>query len=99
MLSGRRWPWILGRPGHSLALAGKTGTAMEIAQEIRAQEGPAVQIAFIQAAPGRKRQAIDELERAVPRHEMDLNSIAVEPMLASIRREARFVALRSRLGL
>ena len=94
-----RSPFILGRMGFTLARAGRTKEALDLIPEIERQHGPAIQAAFIYAGLGDKRQALDALDRALADGNIDLNFMAVDPMLASLRSEPRFMALRQRIGL
>jgi serine/threonine-protein kinase len=94
-----RQPWILGRMGYALARAGRTAQALDIVREIGGMEGPAVQSAFVYAGLGDKPRSLDALDLAFQQENIDLNFMAVEPMLASLRAEPRFLALKRRLGL
>jgi Flp pilus assembly protein TadD len=94
-----RGAWILGPMGYALARAGRTVEARNIVKEIEAADGVAVQLAHVYAALGDKPRALDELERAYARRIVDLNFMAVDPLLASLRAEPRFVALKGRMGL
>lgn len=51
------------------------------------------------AALGDKLRALDALDRAYAKRIVDLNFMAVDPMLASLRPEPRFVSLKRRMGL
>jgi TolB-like protein/tetratricopeptide (TPR) repeat protein len=94
-----RGPWILGSMGFALARAGRRVEAASIAKEIESVDGPGVQLAYVYAALGDKARALDALERAYGQRLVDLNFMAVDPMLASLRGEPRFLALKSRMGL
>lgn len=94
-----REPWILGRMGYTLGRAGRKTEAESIVKEIEATQGPAIEIAFILVGLGENQQALDALDRSYAGREVDLNFMAVDPMLANLRNEPRFVILKSRLGL
>jgi len=94
-----RGPWILGPMGYALARAGKTVEAANIAREIEAADGGGVQLAHVYAGLGDHPHALDALERAYAQRIVDLNFMAVDPMLASLRLEPRFLALKRRMGL
>ena len=94
-----RGPWILGPMGYALARAGRKAEAANLAREIESQDGSGVHLAHIYAALGDKPRALDALERADAQRIVDLNFMAVDPMLASLRTEPRFLTLKGRLGL
>jgi serine/threonine-protein kinase len=94
-----RGGWILGPMGYALARAGRKEEAANIAREIEAADGPGVQLAHVYAALGDKPRALDALERAYAQRIVDLNFMAVDPMLASLRAEPRFLTLKGRMGL
>ena len=91
--------WILGPMGYALARAGRKVEAANIAREIESADGPGVQLAHVYAALGDKPRALDALERAYAQRLVDLNFMAVDPMLASLRTEPRFLTLKVRMGL
>ena len=91
--------WILGPMGYTLARAGRKAEAESIAREIEPMNGSAVFLARVYAGLGDKPRALDALERAYADRVVDLNFMAVDPTLASLRAEPRFVALKSRMGL
>jgi serine/threonine-protein kinase len=94
-----RDPWILGPTGYALARAGRKAEAANIAREIESSDGGGVQLAHVYAALGDYPRALDALERAYEQRVVDLNFMAVDPMLAGLRAEPRFLALKSRMGL
>jgi serine/threonine-protein kinase len=94
-----RDPWIIGPMGYALARAGRKEEAANIAREIESADGGGVQLAHVYAGLGDKPRALDALERAYAQRIVDLNFMAVDPMLASLRAEPRFVALKGRMGL
>ena len=91
--------WILGPMGYALARAGRKVEAANIAVEIESAGGSPVSSAYVYAALGDKPHAMDALERAYAQRIVDLNFMAVDPMLASLRAEPRFLALKGRMGL
>jgi serine/threonine-protein kinase len=94
-----RGGWILGPMGYAVAGAGRKAEAGNIAREIEAADGSGVQVAHVYAALGDKSRAMDALERAYGQRIVDLNFMAVDPLLASLRAEPRFLALKRRMGL
>ena len=94
-----RGGWILGPMGYALARAGSKVQAANVAREIGSQDGSGVHLAHIYAGLGDKPRALDALERANAQRIVDLNFMAVDPMLASLRTEPRFLTLKGRLGL
>jgi len=94
-----RGPWILGPMGYALARAGRNAEAQNIAREIESDDGGGAQLAHVYAALGDKPRALDALERAYAQRIVDLNFMAVDPLLVTLRAEPRFVALKTRLGL
>ncbi|MGO9097399.1 MAG: tetratricopeptide repeat protein [Bryobacteraceae bacterium] len=94
-----RSAWILGPLGYALARAGRKADAANIAREIESADGPGVQLAHVYAGLGDKPRALDALERAYAQRIVDLNFMAVDPLLASLRAEPRFLALKRRMGL
>jgi TolB-like protein/tetratricopeptide (TPR) repeat protein len=94
-----RGGWILGPMGYALARAGSKVQAANLAREIGSQDGSGVHLAHIYAGLGDKPRALDALERANAQRIVDLNFMAVDPMLASLRTEPRFLTLKGRLGL
>jgi hypothetical protein len=85
--------------GYALARAGSKVQAANLAREIGSQDGSGVHLAHIYAGLGDKPRALDALERANAQRIVDLNFMAVDPMLASLRTEPRFLTLKGRLGL
>jgi tetratricopeptide (TPR) repeat protein len=94
-----RGGWILGPMGYALARAGRKGEAANIAREIESADGSPVSFAYVYAALGDRPRALDALERAYAQRIVDLNFMAVDPMLASLRAEPRFLTLKRRMGL
>jgi serine/threonine-protein kinase len=94
-----RGGWILGPMGYALARAGRKAEAANLAREIESEDGAGVQLAHIYAALGDKPRALDALEHAYAQRVVDLNFMAVDPMLSTLRTEPRFLTLKGRLGL
>jgi serine/threonine-protein kinase len=94
-----RGGWILGPMGYALARAGRKVEAANIAREIESADGSPVSVAYVYAALGDKPRALDALERAYAQRIVDLNFMAVDPMLASLRAEPRFLTLKRRMRL
>jgi tetratricopeptide (TPR) repeat protein len=91
--------WILGTMGYALARAGRKAEAASIAREMEPADRAAVQLAHVYAALGDKPRALDALDRAYAQRIVDLNFMAVDPLLAGLRAEPRFLALKRRMGL
>ena len=85
--------------GYPLARAGHTAQALAIVKEIDRLQGPAVQIAFVYEGLDDHQRSLDALDRAFQQGNVDLDFMAVEPMLAGLRAEPRFSTLKSRMGL
>jgi eukaryotic-like serine/threonine-protein kinase len=87
--------------GHTYAVAGKTVQARRILAELRAAEGeryvPAYWFALVHAGLGEREQALRYLERAFEERSTILAYLLIDPRLAPLRSEPRFVALARRL--
>jgi serine/threonine-protein kinase len=94
-----RQPWILGRMGYTMARAGRTAQARAIIEELGGIEGLGVHSAFVYAGLGDRQRSLDALELAFRQGSVDLDFMAVDPMLAGLRAEPRFLALKRRMGL
>jgi hypothetical protein len=94
-----RGAWILGPMGYALARSGRKEEAANIVREIESADGVGVQLAHVYAALGDKPHALEGLEHAWAQRTVDLNFMAVDPMLADLRAEPRFLALKRRMGL
>ena len=94
-----RGGWVLGPMGYALARAGRTVEAQNIVREMEPEDGAGVALAYVYAGLGDKPQALDALERAYAQHVVNLNFMAVDPLLATLRAEPRFLALKRRMGL
>jgi hypothetical protein len=85
--------------GYTLARAGRKVEAENLAREIESADGGGVALARVYAGLDDKPRALDALERAYAQRIVDLNFMAVDPLLASLRAEPRFLTLKSRMGL
>jgi hypothetical protein len=86
--------------GIDLAVMGNSAAAIpEFDQATSALGRGGCILARVYAGLGDKPRALDALERAYAERIVDLNFMAVDPMLASLRAEPRFVALKSRIEL
>src|ERR1017187_4804868 len=94
-----RGGWILGPMGYTLAGAGRKVEAENLAREIESADGGGVALARVYAGLDDKPRALDALERAYAQRIVDLNFMAVDPLLASLRAAPRFLTLKSRMGL
>jgi eukaryotic-like serine/threonine-protein kinase len=87
--------------GHTYAVAGKTVQARRILAELKAAEGeryvPAYWFALVHAGLGEREQALRYLERAFEERSTILAYLLIDPRLAPLRSEPRFVALARRL--
>jgi hypothetical protein len=83
-------------------VAGKTAQARKILGELHAAESqryvPAYWFALVYAGLGERDHALRYLERAFDERSTVLAYLLIDPRLASLRSEARFVALQQRLG-
>ena len=89
--------------GHAQALAGNRAEAIKIIARLQEQSArqyvPAFNIALIYAGLGENDLAFEWLDRAFDERSSWLVSLNVEPMLDSLRPDARFAALLRRIGL
>ena len=87
--------------GHTYAVAGKTGEARRVLAELRAAAAeryvPAYWFALVHAGLGEREQALRYLERAFEERSTILAYLHIDPRLAPLRSEPRFVALARRL--
>jgi TolB-like protein/DNA-binding SARP family transcriptional activator/Flp pilus assembly protein TadD len=85
----------------SLALAGSPDSARAIIRSLERREGvpyaPSYEIAKVHLALGDRAAALTALERAVDERAHSLVFLAIDPQLAALRREPRFVALLERI--
>ena len=88
--------------GLAYALAGKSGEARKIMEELKQRSKrkylSSIPIATLHAALGEKDQALDWLEKdARERTAFEINFIKVDPFLDPLRGDPRFEALVSRI--
>ena len=87
--------------GHTYAVAGRTVQARRVLQELQAATAekyvPAYWFALVHAGLGERDQALRYLERAFQERSTILAYLLIDPRLASLRAEPRFVALARRL--
>jgi len=74
----------------SLALAGKSAEAEESLRSLRELGLSPYRLATIELALGRPAKALDDLERGLSQREAWLVWMRIDPMLASLRQDARF---------
>ncbi len=89
--------------GHAYGLAGKRAEAQRVLDELLARGRrsyvSSYDIALVHAGMGEKDQALAWLEKAYEERNGWLGFLNVEPRLDSLREEARFTALLSKVGL
>jgi TolB-like protein/tRNA A-37 threonylcarbamoyl transferase component Bud32 len=88
--------------GHAYAVAGKTARARSVLGELRAQATrryvPSYLFAVVHAGLGERDQALRYLERAYEERSTVLAYLQIDPRLATLRDDPRFLALARRLG-
>ena len=88
--------------GHAYAVAGKAAPARRILAELRAQAAksyvPAYYFALVHAGLGERDQALRALEHAYEERSTVLAYLLIDPRLAPLRNDPRFLALARRLG-
>jgi serine/threonine-protein kinase len=88
--------------GHAFAAAGNTARARAVLAELRAAGAgkyvPSYYFAVVLAGLGQRDSALRYLERAYEERSTVLAYLLIDPRLASLRNEPRFVALAGRLG-
>jgi tetratricopeptide (TPR) repeat protein len=88
--------------GHVYAVAGKVAQARSVLAALHAAEAknyvPAYWFALVHAGLGEKDQALRYLERAYEERSTVLAYLLIDPRLAPLREEPRFLALAGRLG-
>jgi serine/threonine-protein kinase len=88
--------------GHAYAVAGKAAKARNVLAALRAATAqsyvPAYYFALIHAGLGERDQALRYLERAYEERSTVLAYLLIDPRLAPLRGEPRFVALAGRLA-
>jgi serine/threonine-protein kinase len=87
---------------HVYAVAGKSARARSVLEELRAAAArkyvPSYWFALVHAGLGERDQALRYLERAYEERSTVLAYLPIDPRLASLRDDPRFVALARRLG-
>jgi serine/threonine-protein kinase len=88
--------------GHAYAVAGKVGQARIVLAGLRAAAAhsyvPSYYFALVHAGLGERDQALRYLERAYEERSTVLAYLLIDPRLAPLRDDARFLALARRLG-
>jgi serine/threonine-protein kinase len=88
--------------GHAYAIAGSTARAQGVLAALRAASArgyvPAYYFAVVHAGLGQRDQALRYLERAYEERSTVLAYLLIDPRLAPLRDDPRFVALARRLG-
>jgi Tfp pilus assembly protein PilF len=88
--------------GHIYAVAGKSARARSVLAELRAATArkyvPSYWFALVYAGLGERDQALRYLERAYEERSTVLAYLSIDPRLASLRDDPRFLALARRLG-
>jgi len=88
--------------GHAYAVAGRTRQARRVLDTLRAASArsyvPAYYFALVHAGLGERDQALRYLERAHQERSSVLAYLLIDPRLAPLRGEARFLALARQLG-
>jgi serine/threonine-protein kinase len=88
--------------GHAYAVAGKVSQARGVLAALRAAATnsyvPAYYFALVHAGLGERAQALRYLERAYEERSTVLAYLLIDPRLAPLRDDARFLALARRLG-
>jgi len=89
--------------GHAYAVAGKTLRARRVLAELGAAATrsyvPAYYFALVHAGLGEREQALRYLERAYEERSTVLAYLRIDPRLAPLRDDPRFLALARRLGV
>jgi DNA-binding winged helix-turn-helix (wHTH) protein/TolB-like protein len=85
------------------ANAGQTDAAIEILEQLRAREHleyvPPFNLAYVYIFLKQKDRAIEELNKACEGHDINVNSMKVDPLLDSLRPDPRFQRLLKRVNL
>ena len=96
-------PNMLALLGHTYAAAGRTAEARVILQQLEAASKekyvPSYPVATIYAALGEKEEALEQLEKAYDERDAWMDYLAIDPRLDSLRSDARFTKLLSRMNL
>lgn len=85
------------------AIAGQRDAAIAILQQLHAREPleyvPPFNLAYVYIFLKQKDRAIEELNTATERHDINVNSLKVDPLLDSLRSDPRFRELLKRVNL
>lgn len=96
-------PESLSALGYAYAVSGNTKEASKIIRQLQESSNgkyyPAYYIALVDAGLGQKQDALSSLARAYEHRSAELAFAKTEPMLASLRGEAKFRDLLLRVGL
>jgi serine/threonine protein kinase/tetratricopeptide (TPR) repeat protein len=88
--------------GHAYAVAGKSARARSVLAELRAEAArryvPSYYFALLYAGLGQRDSALRYLERAYEERSTVLAYLLIDPRLAPLRDDPRFLALARRLG-
>ncbi|MEO5616894.1 MAG: protein kinase [Candidatus Eisenbacteria bacterium] len=88
--------------GHAYAMAGKTARARSVLSVLHAEAArgyvPSYYFALVLAGLGQRDQALRYLERAYDERSTVLAYLMIDPRLASLRDDPRFVTLARKLG-
>ena len=88
--------------GHAYAVAGQTGRGRSVLGALRTAAAqsyvPSYYFAVVHAGLGQRDEAIRYLERAYEERSTVLAYLRIDPRLAPLRNEPRFIALARRLG-
>jgi serine/threonine protein kinase/tetratricopeptide (TPR) repeat protein len=88
--------------GHAYAVAGKSARAQSVLAELRGEAArryvPSYYFALVQAGLGQRDSALRYLERAYEERSTVLAYLLIDPRLAPLRDDPRFLALARRLG-
>jgi eukaryotic-like serine/threonine-protein kinase len=88
--------------GHAYAIAGRAADARKVLAELQAAAAksyvPSYWFALVYAGLGRRDEALRALERAYEERSTVLAYLLIDPRLAALRQEPRYVALARRLS-
>jgi hypothetical protein len=88
--------------GHAYAVAGKSARARSVLADLRGEAArryvPSYYFALMYAGLGERDSALRYLERAYEERSTVLAYLLIDPRLAALRQDPRFVALARRLG-
>jgi serine/threonine protein kinase len=95
---GGRTSRLLGYLGHSLGMAGRTGEAQGLLDELRRRKGDLQHVppyfeALVLLGLGRKEDALGRLEAALKARDTMIRDLGVDPPWWSLRSDERYIAL------